>query len=130
MNFLMAVLASGLFLTSSAADIIKGGFGAAKGEDAAQKTERKSDTKPKQRTYPFHGTLDSVDAKQKTLTLRGKKKNRIIIYTSDTRIFKSGASAKISDGTPGERVTGSVRKNAEGKEEAITIRFGTKESIR
>ena len=130
MKFLTAALAGALLITSSAADLAKGEFGAAKDDERAKKTERKSDSETKQRTYPFYGTMDSIDAKEKTVTLRGKKKNRIILYTSETRFFKSGARAKISDGTPGERISGSVRKNAQGREEAVTIHFGAKGSGR
>jgi hypothetical protein len=109
------------------ADVTKGNFGAAKEEQSNPKNERKSEAKPRAATYPFYGTLDSVDSKQKTITLRGKKKNRVIIVTEDTRVQKSGAAATIQDGTPGERVSGSVRKNAAGQEEAVTVRFGPKE---
>jgi len=70
--------------------------------------------------------LDSIDAEKKILTLRGKKKNRVIQLTAETRFQRDGAKAKLQDGKPGERVSGSVRKNPEGNEEAVTVRFGGK----
>jgi hypothetical protein len=114
-----------LVLNASAADVTKGGFGAEK-ETIPKKAEGKSETKSKRSSYPFYGTLDSVDAKEKTISLRGKKKNRVILCTSESRFFKNGAAATLADCVPGERVSGSVRKNAEGKEEALTVRFGVK----
>lgn len=121
------ILAGGLVAGAIAADVAKGGFGAARGDEeqkVAPKIERKAEATPKRTTYPFYGTLDSLNAKEKTLTLRGKKKNRVIVFTSETRIQKDGLS--MQEAAPGERVSGLVRKNAEGKEEAVSIRFGTK----
>jgi hypothetical protein len=115
-----------LFATQTIwSDVRKGGFGAEK-EGSPSKTERKSDAAPKRSSYPFYGTLDSVDLKEKTITLRGKKKNRVLVCTSESRFFKNGASATLADAVPGERISGSVHKNSEGKEVALTIRFGTK----
>jgi hypothetical protein len=108
-------------------DVTKGGFGAEK-DGSPRKTERKSEAAPKTPSYPFYGTLDSVDLKEKTITLRGKKKNRVLVCTSESRIFKNGTSATLADAVPGERVSGSVHKNSEGKEVVMTVRFGTKPS--
>ena len=120
------ILGGALLWSASAADVRKGEFGAAREGD---KVERKSEAKSSAgRTYPFHGTLDSVDTKEKTVTLKGKQKNRVILFTSDTRVQKDGANAKIQELVPGERVSGSVRKNADGKEEALTIRSAPKKS--
>jgi hypothetical protein len=107
-------------ITLSFADVTKGNFGAA----------RPADPEPKQKrtTYPFYGTLDSINTAEKSITLRGKKKNRVILVTSQTRIFKGNSRASIQSGTPGERVSGAVQKNADGKEEAVSIRFGAQSS--
>ena len=122
------LLGAALATATAGADVTKGEFGAAKPDETPKKTERKSEPGNKAPTYPFYGTLDAVDAKEKSITLRGKKKNRVILFTSETRFSKDGASASLTDGVPGERVSGSVRKNAFGKEEAVTIRFGAKAS--
>jgi hypothetical protein len=124
-----ALLWSATFFGSAlGADVTKGEFGAAREEESVEKVERKPAAKSNARTYPFYGTLDSVDVKEKTVTLRGKKKNRVILFTSDTRVQKDGSYAKIHELTPGERVSGSVRKNADGKEEAVTIRSAVKKT--
>ena len=130
MKLLGLLLAGGMTLMAWGADVTQGGFGAAReneGKGVERKTERKNETgetTTKRATYPFYGTLESVDSKEKTVTLRGKKKNRVIVFTSETRIQKDGLS--IQQAAPGERVSGLVRKNAEGKEEAVSIRFGAK----
>jgi hypothetical protein len=124
MKVLVLAVTACLALNTFSADVTKGGFGAEK-EESSKATEHKEAT-PKRTTYPFYGTLESVDPKVKTITLRGKKKNRVILCTSESRIFRNGAAASLTDSVPGERVSGSIRKNAEGKEEALTIRFGAK----
>jgi hypothetical protein len=126
MNVGAIILGGALLWSASAADVTKGEFGAAReGEKVERKSEAKSSAAP---TYPFHGTLDSVNTKEKTVTLKGKQKNRVILFTSATRVQKDGANAKIQELVPGERVSGSVRKNAEGKEEALTIRTAPKKT--
>ena len=125
MRALICVLTALIALNTSVADVTKGEFGAEK-LPSPKATERNSEARPKRTIYPFYGTLDSVDPKEKTITLRGKKKNRIILCTSESRVFRNGAVASLTDLVPGERVSGSVRKNAEGKEEALTIRFGAR----
>src|SRR5687768_1394411 len=124
---LVILFALGVFAAASSADVTKGNFGSAKAGESKPKSESKSESKPRQAAYPFYRTLDSVDPKAKTITLRGKKKNRVILVTSDTRVQKNGASVPLENGAPGERVSGSVRKNAAGQEEAVTIRFGPKQ---
>jgi hypothetical protein len=115
-------------ITLSFADVTKGNFGAARPADPEPKQEREAEPKQKRTTYPFYGTLDSINTAEKSITLRGKKKNRVILVTSQTRIFKGNSRASIQSGTPGERVSGAVQKNADGKEEAVSIRFGAQSS--
>ena len=114
--------------TTTFADVTKGQFGA----NASQKATANAKTEPasespkqtKRNSYPFHGTLASVDSSGKSLSLAGKQKARVILITSETRFFRDGAKVKISDAIAGERVTGTVRKNAAGQEEALTVRYG------
>lgn len=97
----------------AAADVKSGNFGA-----EAPGTRAKS-TGHVRRSYPFSGEIESHDAK--TLTLKGKKKNRVILLTPETRFVKNGSAAKAGDLSKGLQVSGSVRKNAEGKEEALQV---------
>jgi hypothetical protein len=116
------ILGAALLWSANSADVTKGEFGAARDAERIEKVERKSAATSKSPTYPFYGTLDSADVKEKPVTLRGKKKTRVILFTSETRVQKDGTYAKIEDLVSGERVSGSVRKNVQGKEEAVTIR--------
>jgi hypothetical protein len=63
--------------------------------------------------------LESSDSH--SITLKGKKKARVLLLTAETRIMRNGKRVRLEDAKPGERVSGSTRKNAEGKEEAITV---------
>jgi hypothetical protein len=116
-----------IFLTTSA-DVTKGDFGARK--DPASPTDRpnKPSTDKNRASYPFRGTIASVDSSGKTLILVGKKKNRIILISAETRFFKDGGKTTMAETVAGARVTGTVRKNSSGQEEALTVRLAGKAS--
>jgi hypothetical protein len=82
---------------------------------------KKHGTKPA--TLPFHGTLTAVDTNAMTLTVS----KRTFEMTSETIVTKDGKPAVLSDGVVGEPVRGAYKKNAEGKLDAITVRFGGKQ---
>jgi len=71
-------------------------------------------------TLPFHGTLTAVDTNAMTLTV-GK---RTFNMTSETIVTKDDKPALLADGVAGEPVRGAYKKNAEGKLDAVTVRFG------
>ena len=73
-------------------------------------------------TLPFRGTLTTVDTNAMTLTV-GK---RTFNMTSETVVTKDDKPAVLADGVAGEPVRGSYKKNADGKLDAVTIRFGGK----
>lgn len=75
---------------------------------------------------PFHGKLHSVDKPSQTITLEGKEKKRTIQVTAQTRIMKAGKAATLEDAVIGEEIGGQITKNGEGKEEAVSLRFGPK----
>ena len=70
----------------------------------------------------FNGKLVAVDTNAMTLTV-GKRTFEI---TSDTKIFKDGKPATLSDGVAGEMIGGTYKKEAYGKLTATSIRFGEK----
>ena len=80
--------------------------------------------KEKPRGMPFTGKLSAVDKVAKTITIKGKEKERVFHITSQTRIIKAGKPATLEDGVVGEEVGGFAREAAEGKLEAATVRFG------
>jgi len=84
-------------------------------------------TTPKQERHniiPFHGKVTAVDTKAMTLTV-GKRTFQV---TSDTKIFKDGEPATLSEGVVGEPVRGLYKKTEDGKLEALSIHFGAKNS--
>ncbi len=120
--WLIIALTAASFATS-AADLHKGGFGAQNPNQTATPSENPAPKTTKRTSYPFHGTLASIDSSGKSLSLKGQKKERLILFTAETRFFKNGAKATFRDASAGERVTGTVRKNASGQEEAVTVRY-------
>lgn len=77
----------------------------------------------KRSQYPYHGTLAAAAADESQIALAGKEKQRVILITPRTNITRDGRRVKLSEAMPGERVTGSVLKNSEGREEALTVRL-------
>jgi hypothetical protein len=90
----------------------------AQGAPAAEK-------KPASRAVPFHGKLKAVDTTAKTISI-GERTTETIQVTPDTRIMKGGKPATLADGTVGDEVAGAYHKDADGKLNAISIRFGPK----
>jgi len=74
------------------------------------------------KSIPFRGNVKAIDNNAKTLTV-GKETFQI---TSDTKIIKMGKPATLADGAEGEMVGGSYHKDADGKLNALSIRFGPK----
>jgi hypothetical protein len=79
----------------------------------------------KPKAIPFHGKLAAVDKTNKTITL-DEKTQRTFEVTSQTKIMKAGKPATLDDGVVGDDVAGQYIKNADGKLEAKSIRFGPK----
>lgn len=75
-------------------------------------------------SYPFRGKLKVFDKDAMTFTVAGKDKDRVFRITSQTRFFKDGKPATLSDAIIDGEVAGTVRKGVDGKEEAISVRFG------
>lgn len=75
-------------------------------------------------SYPFRGKLKVFDKDAMTFTVAGKDKDRVIRITSQTRFAKDGKPATLSDAVIDGEVAGTVRKGVDGKEEAVSVRFG------
>lgn len=75
---------------------------------------------------PFHGKLGAVDKAKMTITIEGKEKPRVIHVTATTRITKAGKTATLGDGVVGEEVAGQLVKAEDGRENALSLRFGPK----
>ena len=83
-------------------------------------------TRPKRDTYPFRGTVGSVDPAAMTLVLEGKQAKRIVQLTGQTRFEKDGAPVGVEVVKAGDHVGGTLRKTSEGREEALLVRIGPK----
>ena len=88
---------------------------------AAKKTAKKSANQ----SIPFHGKVKAIDNNAKTLSV-GTETFQI---TSETKIIKMGQPATLSDGAVDEEVAGAYHKDAEGKLNAVSIRFGPNTTI-
>ena len=87
---------------------------------AAQTPPVKKHSAASPTTLPFRGTVTAVDTNAMTLTVEKRTFN----MTSNTMITKDGKPAVLADGVVGEPVRGAYKKNADGKLDAVTVRFG------
>ncbi len=71
---------------------------------------------------PFRGKLKAIDNTGKTISVG----TMTIQITSDTLISKLGKPATLADGVEGDVVGGAYRKDADGKLNAVSLRFGPK----
>ena len=85
-------------------------------------TKKAAGKKATPASLPFHGKVKAIDNNAKTLSV-GTETFQI---TSETKISKSGKPATLSDGADGDEVSGSYHKDAEGKLDATSVRFGAK----
>lgn len=77
---------------------------------------------PSRRVTPFHGRLKAIDKTGMTVSIG----NETFQITSATKITKGGKPATLEDGAVGDEASGSYRKDAEGKLNAVSLRFGPK----
>ena len=67
----------------------------------------------------FHGTLTAVDTNAMTLTVEKRTFN----MTSETIVTKNDKPAVLAEGAVGDQVSGTYKKNADAKLDAVTLRF-------
>ena len=70
----------------------------------------------------IHGKVAAVDAAAKTITVGAKTYS----VTADTKISKEGEAATFADLTVGAAVTGTFKKDSDGKLTATAIKIGAK----
>eukprot|EP01026_Neomeris_dumetosa_P082043 TRINITY_DN93211_c0_g1_i1.p1 TRINITY_DN93211_c0_g1~~TRINITY_DN93211_c0_g1_i1.p1 ORF type:complete len:156 (-),score=30.24 TRINITY_DN93211_c0_g1_i1:91-558(-) len=109
---LSAALIAGVTLPVSAAD-----------EKKSEKKSAAKSSKKKRDTYPFRGTVGSVDGDK--LVLKQKSGDRTITVDKKARVMKQGADRKrskikLSDIEAGAYVTGMLKK-VDGKEVAVAV---------
>jgi len=77
---------------------------------------------PKKHGLPFHGKVSAVDTAAMTFTVGSN--NMTIAVSSTTKIVKDGQPAVFSDITVGQMVSGSYKKDDEGKMNATRVTIG------
>lgn len=120
--FTLTALAAALFL------VLPSGVARAS-DDGASPSSASTQPEPKKKggaaaSVPFRGHVGSVDSAAKTVTLAGKKKERVLHVTEQSRIERDGKPAALGDIKPGDFARGSVSKDAEGREVLLKATFG------
>jgi hypothetical protein len=90
--------------------------------NAAAATRANPESEPKARSLPYRGNLVSADSQRMTITVG----TRTFQVSTRTKIEKAGKPATLSDGIPGQIVTGSYRKLPDARLEAVSVYFGGK----
>ena len=81
----------------------------------------------KVRKIPFHGKVAAVDTGAQTITLEGKKSQRVFHLTSTTKVIDgSGNASTLPSAKVGEDVGGSYAKGADGTMTLFSLRIGAK----
>jgi pyruvate/2-oxoglutarate dehydrogenase complex dihydrolipoamide acyltransferase (E2) component len=73
--------------------------------------------------YPFHANVAAIDASAKTITLDGKKKQRVLYITPATRVLKDKKPVALETIKVGEYITGSL-VDTDGHLEPTTVNVG------
>ena len=79
------------------------------------------------RPFPFRGTIAKVDLEKKWIELQGKKTNRKMLVTTETRMLWHGEKAQLSKAKVGESIGGSCLKLSDGTYRIVMVRFGPKD---
>ncbi len=76
--------------------------------------------------YPFRGTVDAVSSSAKTITLDGKKTERVLHVTDESVLEKDGKPAKIEEIASGDYARGLLSKPDGSREILVKATFGPK----
>lgn len=80
-------------------------------------------TESKEKFRPFRGTIKSVDANAKSITLAGEKAQTFAI-ASDTKLTKDGKPVTFAELAVGDTVGGRAKETGQGQWTAVTINAG------
>lgn len=76
--------------------------------------------------YPFRGTVDAVSTSAMTITLDGKKTERVLHVTTESVLEKDGKPAKIEEIASGDYARGLLSKPDGSREILVKATFGPK----
>jgi len=111
-KMLKSILFGGLLATILAAGVITHA-------DPAQtsgSTTTTNTAKAKRDTYPFYGTVASVDTAANTVSLQKKQGVRVLQTDASTTLQMNGKPVTLSAIQPGNYLHGTLHKNAGGQE--------------
>ena len=97
----------------------------AQAQDSNTNASSNQPATPKQKKHnaiPFRGKVEAVDTNAMTL----KVGNRTFQVSSETKIFREGHAATLSEGVVGEPVRGTYKKSEGGRLDALSVYFGAK----
>lgn len=77
-------------------------------------------------TYPFRGTVEAVNATARTITLEGKKAERVLHVTAESTLEKDGKPAKLEEVAPGDYAKGLLTKPDGTRELVVKATLGPK----
>jgi hypothetical protein len=118
----LAVYLAAAFTTAAMGSLAADEKGPTRPETTVPQSELTTERVRRRDTYPFRGIIATIDINARTLLLEGRQTRRLIRVLESTRFEKEGKPAMLGDLKPGERVAGTLRKNASGAEEALLIR--------
>ena len=72
--------------------------------------------KPKRDWFPFSGTVAAVDANAKTISLKKKEGERVLLTDAKTTLEQNGKAAKLADIKAGNYLHGKLAKSTSGAE--------------
>lgn len=82
--------------------------------------------KPSGSSYPFRGTVEAVNLNARTITLEGKKSERVLHVTAETTLEKDGKPAKLEEVAPGDYAKGLVTRPDGEREVLVKATLGPK----
>lgn len=95
-------------------------------EADAPKAPAAAARKPSGSSYPFRGTVEAVNLNARTITLEGKKSERVLHVTAETTLEKDGKPAKLEEVAPGDYAKGLVTRPDGTREVLVKATLGPK----
>src|SRR5262249_8932907 len=80
---------------------------------------------PTNKSIPFRGNIKGIDNTAKTIS----DGNETIQSPSKPKTTKGGKPATLSEGAVGDPIAGAYHKEADGKLNAVSVRFGPKVTV-
>ena len=125
-NAVMKINFKNLFAVLLAAVVLPGGNALA-AEPISKSTTSKSPTNKStaSATTLTKAQITAIDKDELTFTVAGAtgQKDLVIQLTSQTRIFRGKSNATTADLKVGQKISGSLRKSAAGKLEAVRLQL-------